>query len=380
MPGRCAVDSRLSCALVLPDPFPRHREERRVHHEVEQITEPATRIGHRPMVQFRLNLQYPPARPGTGSSRCADVHRRIFWHDSPSAARLAAALRPCDRLSRPPTTTAAPPRSRPVSRRRTQPHSLAGCRPARENRHGSRVHLLPIDGSGAQLYPGGLPRVRRSSSARAARSRWLRAGRAPAPQLTDTHRNAGPDPPGFEPAPPNEAFKHWFLAYTFSSRSPDLDCLAVPAHPGFVRAASHPPRHLPGQAALSFTRPLRRSGDEGLAPPFGRSSASRRTLRIRWMMQVCTVVSGHTLPTTSGRPLRPSQTRKNTSRGPRPADVGEHAHPKLGAIPGAGPQPKDVLLPVQGDTDGGVDRPVRDLPVPDLHHDRWGHLPRSGGR
>jgi hypothetical protein len=35
------------------------------------------------------------------------------------------------------------------------------------------------------------------------------------------------------------------------------------------------------------------------------------------MMQVCTVVSGHTFPTTSGRPLRPSQTRKNTSATPR---------------------------------------------------------------
>ena len=40
-------------------------------------------------------------------------------------------------------------------------------------------------------------------------------------------------------------------------------------------------------------------------------------LRIRWMMQVCTMVWGHTLPTTSGRPLRPSQTTKNVSRTPR---------------------------------------------------------------
>lgn len=35
------------------------------------------------------------------------------------------------------------------------------------------------------------------------------------------------------------------------------------------------------------------------------------------MMQVCTVVSGHTLPTTSGSPLSPSQTRKNVSFTPR---------------------------------------------------------------
>lgn len=35
------------------------------------------------------------------------------------------------------------------------------------------------------------------------------------------------------------------------------------------------------------------------------------------MMQACTTVWGHTLVTASGRPLRPSQTRKNTSFTPR---------------------------------------------------------------
>ena len=35
------------------------------------------------------------------------------------------------------------------------------------------------------------------------------------------------------------------------------------------------------------------------------------------MMQVCTMACGHTLPTTSGRPLSPSQTTKNTSPTPR---------------------------------------------------------------
>jgi hypothetical protein len=33
------------------------------------------------------------------------------------------------------------------------------------------------------------------------------------------------------------------------------------------QGCSHPPRHLPDQAALSFTQPLRRPGDEGLSPP-----------------------------------------------------------------------------------------------------------------
>jgi hypothetical protein len=51
------------------------------------------------------------------------------------------------------------------------------------------------------------------------------------------------------------------------------------------------------------------------------------------------------------------------------AQVGEDAHPELCALPaGAGPQPEDVLLPAQGDADGCVDGPVRDLSVADLHH------------
>jgi hypothetical protein len=33
------------------------------------------------------------------------------------------------------------------------------------------------------------------------------------------------------------------------------------------QGCSHPPQRLPGQAAPSFTQPLRRSGDEGLSPP-----------------------------------------------------------------------------------------------------------------
>ncbi len=43
--------------------------------------------------------------------------------------------------------------------------------------------------------------------------------------------------------------------YTFRSRSPDPHHLAVLARPGVVRAALHPPRRPPVQAALSFTRP-----------------------------------------------------------------------------------------------------------------------------
>ena len=45
--------------------------------------------------------------------------------------------------------------------------------------------------------------------------------------------------------------------------------------------------------------------------------ASRKMFRIKWIMHVWTVVSGHTFPTTSGRPLSPSQDQKEGVLSPR---------------------------------------------------------------
>jgi predicted extracellular nuclease len=66
--------------------------------------------------------------------------------------------------------------------------------------------------------------------------------------------------------------KRRFLAYTFPPRSPHPRRLAVPTRHGFVRAACHPSRHLPRQAAPSFTAPLRRDGGEGLSPPLNQQA------------------------------------------------------------------------------------------------------------
>src|SRR6185437_5673066 len=53
------------------------------------------------------------------------------------------------------------------------------------------------------------------------------------------------------------------------------------------------------------------------------------------------------------------------------AQVGQHAHPELGALAAdTHPQAQHVLAAVHGDADGGVYGPVGDLPVPDLDHDR----------
>ena len=86
----------------------------------------------------------------------------------------------------------------------------------------------------------------------------------------------GPDPSGSSRCPLRRR-KRRFLAYSSSSHSPDPPHLTVLTRPGFVRAACHPLRHLPDQAALSFdrlaaTRRRRRSLTSTRS-----ASASRRT-------------------------------------------------------------------------------------------------------
>lgn len=97
-------------------------------------------------------------------------------------------------------------------------------------------------------------------------------------------------------------FTHRFLAYTSPSRSPDPHHLAVLIRPGFVGAACHPPRHLPAQAAPSFTALLRQDSGEGLPPPLDQSALhgaratgatgprpGRPAVRRRWRLRRRTV-------------------------------------------------------------------------------------------
>ena len=65
-------------ALVSPDPVPRHDEEGRVGHEVEQIIKAAVGLGRRPTVQLGLDLQYPVLRQDRVAHQSVDIHRRIF--------------------------------------------------------------------------------------------------------------------------------------------------------------------------------------------------------------------------------------------------------------------------------------------------------------
>jgi hypothetical protein len=50
-----AVNAGRVMAGVARDPGERHPQRRRVMHEIEQVVEPATRIGHRPTVKLGLH-------------------------------------------------------------------------------------------------------------------------------------------------------------------------------------------------------------------------------------------------------------------------------------------------------------------------------------
>ena len=94
-------------------------------------------------------------------------------------------------------------------------------------------------------------------------------------------------------------------------------------------------------------------------------------LRIRWTMQVWTMVSGKTAPIASGKPLRPSTTAIRISPTPRALQLVHHLEPELGALALLDPKAEDVLVALgierQRDVDGLV---VDQTLVADLHPQR----------
>src|SRR5712692_7098104 len=86
-------------------------------------------------------------------------------------------------------------------------------------------------------------------------------------------------------------------------------------------------------------------------------------LRIKWMMQVCTVVSGNTTPIASGNPLSPSTTAISTSLTPRVLTRGSSPRAELGALGLLDPQPQHLFLAVAVEGEGNVDRLVAHQPL-----------------
>ena len=163
----------------------------------------------------------------------------------------------------------------PLGRRCAQPDGHAGTRDPGQTRDGSRVHLLIAR---RRRHPTRPLRHRRGYPA--ARHHGLPI-RTPTfrgvPRLRDEGGGCASPPAQIHQVRAGASLRgveRRFLAYAFPPRSPHPRRLAVPTRHGFVGAACHPSRHLPEQAAPSFTAPLRRDGGEGLSPPTRSTSAS----------------------------------------------------------------------------------------------------------
>jgi hypothetical protein len=186
----------------------------------------------------------------------------------PSLLETAAALPHVRGLSPARSTTAAPPRPRPVGGRCAQPFPSRWIRAAGQDRDGSRVHCGSLDEGGARLCPCGIaastPQAFLAASLAACANHL---GSSPPVMKEQVRAAPGPDPPGFEPVPHKGAVSHRFLAYSSPSRSPDPAHLAVLARPGFVRAAPA----LPGTTRIRLPSApppcCDRDSGEGLPPP-----------------------------------------------------------------------------------------------------------------
>src|SRR5215216_6488094 len=237
--GGLAVHARRAGTLVAPHPTPPNQQERRVTDEVEQITKPTGPILDRPSVQLGLDSQYPRLRllNGERRPRRAGIHRR-----PPSLPvtllRTCCRPSPCDRLSRPPSTTAAPSPPKAHSRRRACPPPawLASGKGSP-----GRVPTFPtyrLTGAVPSFSPAASPHLRRRLSvwpprrpvSPASESRCAPSARACAATRPISTR--------LEPVLALRGVDHWFSsAYTFPSRLPDPGRLAVPTRPVVVRAA-----------------------------------------------------------------------------------------------------------------------------------------------
>src|SRR5215216_582751 len=237
--GGLAVHARRAGTLVAPHPTPPNQQERRVTDEVEQITKPTGPILDRPSVQLGLDSQYPRLRllNGERRPRRAGIHRR-----PPSLPvtllRTRCRPSPCDRLSRPPSTTAAPSPPKAPSRRRAcpPPARLAGG----EGNLG-RVPTFPtsrLTGTVPSFSPAASPHLRRSLSVWPPRRPVSPASESRCAPSARACAAARPISTRLEPVLALRGFDHWFSsAYTFPSRLPDPGRLAVPTRPVVVRAA-----------------------------------------------------------------------------------------------------------------------------------------------
>ncbi len=120
-----SIDTSRSCSSITPHTIPADRQKGRVANEIEQVIKPTIRTVDRPSVQLGLDLQYPRAGLIEARPRRVGIHRRP--PGIPATALPACWVpSPCDRLSRPRTTTDPPPRPGAISQQRACPPPSEG--------------------------------------------------------------------------------------------------------------------------------------------------------------------------------------------------------------------------------------------------------------
>jgi hypothetical protein len=253
---REAIDAGGTGTPVTRDPVERHDQRRRVVHEIEQIIEPATMVGRRPTVKLGLHLRYPGERIPF-LARTAGIPRWIFRHCSflPFCNRCRPS--PCDRLSRPRSTTTAPPHPSPIGRRWTQPDPRTGSACSGQNRGGSRVHCCSLVGGGALLCPSGIATATPQHFTMASRQSNVEPPRS-SPTVRD--RGRAPRPAHIRQVRAGHILRDVNTQVPLVLLSVPLAGPAPSGSSGTSRlcqGCSHLPRHLPDQAALSSTALLR---------------------------------------------------------------------------------------------------------------------------
>ena len=130
-------------APVAAHTIPCDHQERGIVHEVEAghpKRRPDSAAAHR--CSFVRRYKYPVPRPlDVGGPRNARIHKRISSPVLSVAANTGWAPSPCDRLSRPRTTTGPPPPATGAGRRRTCPPAHGRPpNPGGNRQRGSHVH------------------------------------------------------------------------------------------------------------------------------------------------------------------------------------------------------------------------------------------------
>ena len=78
VPTALAIDARCPRAAISLDAVPGHRKGGRVTHEVEEVIEPLVRIRGCPLVQLRLDVEYPGPRLDEVGTQSVAIQRGIF--------------------------------------------------------------------------------------------------------------------------------------------------------------------------------------------------------------------------------------------------------------------------------------------------------------